>query len=167
MGAYYYASGQRVELETDDEHVAVDRNAARRAGLEQQVATVPAVAGQSGAVVVTPRSALSAEALATLRKAGAVQPVYRRGRGTLVPLPEVRVEFDNPGQRQAVQKFLAADRTMPRHSVVDDSDDRLVIRPASGRGDDALTIANEIYEHAHPAASSVRFLQFVPKPTLR
>lgn len=166
MGAYYYASGQRVELETDDEHVGVDRSAAQRAGVGPQVASAPSVAGQSASVAVVPRSALSDETLATLRQAGALQPVYRRHRAIMVALPEVRVEFDSPAQRKSVLKFLA-DRKAPPHSITDTSDDRLVIAPASGRGDDALAIANEIYEHAHPASSSVRFLQFVPKPTLK
>jgi hypothetical protein len=166
MGAYYYASGQRVELETDDEHVGIDRNAARRAGLEEQITTAPSIAGQSGPVAVAPRAALSQEALASLRAAGALQPVYRRNRAIMVALPEVRVEFDRPEQRKGVLKFLA-DHKVPPHSITDQSDDRLVIKPASGRGEDALTIANAIYEGAHPASSSVRFLQFVPKPTLK
>jgi hypothetical protein len=153
MSAYYYASGQRVELETDDEHVGVDRNAAERAGLAKQIAPAGSVAGQSGSVAVVSRSALGEEALASLRKAGALQPVYRRNRAIMVALPEVRVEFDSPAERKSVLKFLA-DHKDPPHST-------------SGRGDDALQIANEIYEHAHPASSSVRFVQFVPKPTLK
>jgi hypothetical protein len=28
-------------------------------------------------------------------------------------------------------------------------------------------MANQIYERAHPAAASVRFIQFVPRPALR
>jgi hypothetical protein len=166
MDAYYYASGERIELERDEDQVAVDRSAARRAGLEQQIAAAPGVAGQSGPVIVTPRSALGQEALTALGQAGALQPVYRRNRAIMVALPEVRVEFDTKQQRQKVLKFLEG-RTLPPHAIVDTSDERLVIRAESGRGDDALTIANEIYEHAHPASSSVRFLQFVPKPILR
>ncbi len=166
MGAYYYASGQRVELERDDEHVAVDRNAATRAGLERQIASAPGVAGQRGPVIVTPRDALDKDALASLREAGALQPVYRRNRAIMVALPEVRVEFDNKQQRQKVLKVLA-EHKLPPHSIVEQSDDRLVIRADSGNGDDALTIANAIYEQAHPPSASVRFVQFVPKPTLR
>ncbi|WP_258187292.1 hypothetical protein [Variovorax sp. WS11] len=39
-----------------------------------------------------------------------------------------------------------------------------MLKPASGRSTDALKAANEIYEQAHPAASSVRFLQFLARP---
>jgi len=165
MGAYYYASGRRIELDSDDEHVAVDRGAAKRAGLDEQLPSAKA-AGGNASVVVASRSELDAETLASLRKAGAIQSVYRRDRAVMVPLPEVRVEFDSAEQRKAVLRLLAAG-DLPQHTITENSDERIVIAPTSGLGDDALKIANEIHERAGPAAASARFIQIVPKPTAR
>ena len=166
MGAYYYASGRRIELDSDDEHVAVDRGAAKRAGLDEQVPAGAKAAGANASVVVAARSELDADTLASLRKAGAIQSVYRSDRAVMVPLPEVRVEFDSAEQRKAVLRLLA-DGALPQHTIKENSDERIVIAPVSGLGDDALTIANEIYERASPAAASARFIQIVPKPTVR
>ena len=80
----------------------------------------------------------------------------------IVALPEVRIEFDNPDQRQAVMRVLAENRSP--HTIAEDTNDWIVVQPASGKGDDALKIANDIYERARPASASVRFVQFVPKP---
>jgi hypothetical protein len=79
----------------------------------------------------------------------------------LVPLPEIRVEYDNAKQRAAVKAVIP--QAPCKAEVSDESADGLVLRPTSGRSDDALTLANYIYEQAHPAAASVRFVQFVPK----
>lgn len=163
MGAYYYASGRRIELEPDDEHVAVDQQLAKRAGLDTHAAVSGVAPRTSGGVVLAERAALDKKTLASLRKAGALQPVYKRERAVVVALPEVRVEFDNADQRRAVLDVLAENGS-PRHTIAEDTADWIVVRPISGKGSDALTFANRIYERAHPAAASVRFLQFVPKP---
>jgi hypothetical protein len=84
----------------------------------------------------------------------------------MVPLPEVRVEFDSAEQRKAVLRLLA-EGDLPQHTIKENSDERIVVAPASGLGDDALKIANEIYERASPAAASARFIQIVPKPAVR
>jgi hypothetical protein len=165
MGAYYYAGGRKVELESDDEHVGVDQKVAEKAGLDTQVRTASGAGPRySGGVVLAQRSALGADTLASLRDAGALQPVYKRERAVIVALPEVRIEFDNPDQRRAVMNVLAESRS--QHTIAEDTDDWIVVHPASGSGDDALKLANDIYERAHPAAASVRFVQFVPKPTV-
>jgi hypothetical protein len=77
-------------------------------------------------------------------------------------MPEVRVEFGTPDQRGRVMSLLSPNASDV--SVTEDTPDRLVIRPVSGHGEDALNLANRIQEHANPAAVSVRFVQFVPKP---
>jgi hypothetical protein len=163
MPAYYYAGGRKIALENDDEHVAVDQQAAEKAGL---TSSLPAQGPQRGnGVVLTSRSALDPAILARLRSAGALHPVYKRDHAVVVALPEVRVEFDTDAQRSAVMAFLAK-REPAEHSIVEQTNDRVIVRPASGSGDDALRMANDIYEHAHPAAASVRFVQFVPKPSV-
>jgi hypothetical protein len=161
MGAYYYASGKRVELDADPDHVAIDPNAAARAGVDRS--EIPAAHTASG-VIVAVRSAVPAAALERLRKAGALQPVYMRNRALVIPLPEVRIEVDTREQHAAVMKAL--NDAGASYEIADQSGERIVVKPKSGDGADALKIANHVYEQAKPAAASVRFVQFVPKPNL-
>ena len=164
MGAYYYASGQKVELEDDDEHVAIDQKAAREAGLDEQVKAATAELKAAGGVVVAERAALDQDMIASLEKAGALHSVYKRDRAVVVALPECRIEVDNAKQHKAVLAALA-DKGAPPHTIVEKTEHQIIVRPRSGNGDDALKLANYIYEHAKPAAASVRFVQVVPKPT--
>jgi hypothetical protein len=166
MTRYYYAGGQRIALEPDDRYVAVDEKAADAAGVP-----VDAAAGQAptrrlpGGVIVSPRSSLRQAELTRLSQAGALRPVYRRDRSILVPLAEIRVEYDNAKQRAAVK--AAIPKAPCEAEVSDESADGLMLRPTSGRSEDALALANYIFEKAHPAAASVRFVQFVPKMTVQ
>ena len=92
--------------------------------------------------------------------------MYRKDRAVVVPLPEARIEFDSPAQRRAVREVLA-NCSSPECAIIEDTSNRIVVRLLSGSGSDALKLANRIYERAHPAAASVRFIQFVPKPDVR
>lgn len=166
MGAYYYADGRKVAIERDLDQVAVDEQAAERAGVGGEVRTATADGRrQARGVLLASRTALGQKTIAILEKAGALQPVYKQALAVMVALPEIRVEFESPDQRQAVIDLLS-DASRAGHTVMEESSDRMTLRPASGSGEDALALANEIYERAHPAAASVRFVQFVPKNTL-
>ena len=163
MTRYYYAGGQRIDLEPDDRYVAVDEKAADAAGIRVDEPGESASRRLHGGVIVSPRSGFSDARLERLWQAGALRPVYRRHQSMVVPLPEIRVEYDNPKQRAAVK---AAIPTAPCGAEISDENaDGLVLRPTSGRSDDALALANYIYENARPAAASVRFVQFLPKMT--
>lgn len=164
MKDYYYAGGRKIQLEADDEHVAVDRAVAESAGLSGSALGSGSPDLRSG-LVLSQRSSLGDKAFDALLGAGALRPVYRHDQAVLVALPEVRVEYDDPTQRNAVKKLLASD--FHDAAISEETDDRLVLKPRSGDARDALRMANEIYEHAHPAASSVRFVQFMPKPGVK
>lgn len=164
MGESYYAGGQKVELDRDEVYVAVVEDAARRAGLDAQVETASKDSPRrGGGVILAERSALDDKTIASLRDAGALQPVYRNKQAVMVALPEVRVEFDTAEQHSAVMDVLT-DRDALPNTISHSTDYGMVVQPVSGKGDDALKIANEIHERGHPAAASVRFIQFVPKP---
>lgn len=161
MTRYYYAGGQRITLEEDDAHVAVDEHRAVAAGLGASTGDANA-RRLPGGVVVAERECVSAAHLADLRDAGALRPVFRHGRALMVALPEIRVEFDSAVEQHAVHEALAH---VPHAVVVEsESADRLVLAPRSGGSDDALDVANYLYEHARPAASAVRFIQVMPRP---
>jgi hypothetical protein len=167
VGEYYYAGGRRVAIESDVIHVAVDRQLARAAGLGAAVdGLLPRRATSlPGDVLLAERASIDERELAHLREAGALRPVYRREASVMVPLPEIRVELDDPAQRAAV---LAAVATAPfRVEIVEDAQDRLVLVPRSGSSEHALAVANFIYERARPAAAAVRFVQVVPRPSRR
>lgn len=161
MTRYYYAGGQRIALEADDAHVAIDEQQASAAGLtgsagDDQARRLP------GGVMLAERARVDDACLAELRAAGAVRPVFRHGASLMVPLPEIRVEFDDEGQRAAVHDALA--RVPHAVTIASDSPERLVLATTSGQSDDALDVANYLFERAKPAASAVRFVQIAPRP---
>lgn len=167
MSESYYAGGRKVEIDRDESYVAVVSDVAKKAGLDAQVETASKDSQRGGGgVLLVERSALDDKMLASLRDVGALQPVYRNEQTVMVALPEVRVEFDTAEQRQAVMDVLAGPDALP-HKVVQGTDDGLVVQPTSGKGEDALKLANDIQERGHPAAASVRFVQFVPKREVR
>ena len=165
MKTYYYAGGIKIELQDDTEHVAVDRTVASQELVERLGDSLAGAPQQFGGMLIAPKASISAENLASLERAGALRPVFRHNRAMLVALPEVRVELDNMAQRKSVAKVLADSK--PTMVIAEETESRLVLKPASGSSTDALNMANEIYERARPAASSVRFLQFVPKPNTK
>jgi len=162
MARYYYASGERVPIELDEEQVAVD---AARAGPEQ-VSQLLGRAGPSpqapGGVLLLRRERVGEEGLRGLAARGALRPVYRAGGAALVALPEVRVELEGEAQRRAVRE--AIERAPHPVEIAEEGPGRIVLRVCSGSGDDALEVANFLFETARPAASSVRFVRFVARP---
>lgn len=158
--AYYYAGGERHELDPVHELVAVDVRGAEGAEPGYELGTLAVVSRLPGGLAIVDRAALGDARHARLQAAGLLQRVYRSGRALVVPMPEVRVELD-AGQQEAVR---AASAAAPMSvETVDETPERMTLRPSTGRGEDALDLANFIYEHAHPAAASARMLQVVPK----
>ncbi len=165
MARYYYASGERIPIELDEEQVAVD---AARAGPEQ-VSQLLSGAGSSpqlpGGVLLLRRERVGEAGLRGLAARGALRPVYRAEGAALVAFPEVRVEVEGEAQRSAVREAIA--RVPHPVEVAEDGPDRIVLRVCSGSGDEALEVANFLFEAAHPAASSARLVRFVARPEPR
>jgi hypothetical protein len=85
-------------------------------------------------------------------------PVFRAEDGSLVAvLPEVRVESTDPKVLDEVAASVGA-------ATVERSEERLVIRPDSGRGEDALAIANQVHEAFDVDVAQARFRRVVPRP---
>ncbi|MBI5070838.1 MAG: hypothetical protein HZB56_21660 [Deltaproteobacteria bacterium] len=162
MARYYYASGERIPIELDEEQVAVD---AERAGPAEAQA-LQARAGPSprlpGGVMLLSRRRVGEKALEGLAARGALRPVYRAQGAALVALPEVRVEVDGEAQRQAVHQALS--RSPHAVEIAEERPDGFVLRICSGSGDEALEVANFLHEAAHPAAASARLVRFVARP---
>jgi hypothetical protein len=162
MDSYYYAQGRRIELRDDGDHVAVDLAAVPGPVMSRWLSGPIAPMRLPGGLLLLPRSALSATEARDLEQAGALRPVFRQQQVTLVPFPEVRVELDSLRQRQHVQSLL--DERGEAVAVAEDHGDTMILKPTSGNALDALHLANELHEQAHPAAASIRFVQVVPRP---
>lgn len=158
---YYYAGGERISIEPDDAQVAVDPTKAMEADLRSAVERAARGTHLPGGILLLPRSALDEPWLQRLRESGALRTVYRRGQVLIIPLPEIRVEFDDPEQRQAVVDSIP--QAPYPVKVAEKHADRMLLMPVSGNSEEALAIANFVYEHARPASAAVRFLQVVPK----
>lgn len=164
MSPYYYAGGIRRDLHPVGDRVAIDIRGAEAAGLGAEVSALPVISKLPGGMVVIDRAELGNDLHERLNTAGLAKPVYRSGDAFVVLMPEVRVEVEGDQHAAALK---AVDASKVGAEVTDNTPDRLSLRPHSGSGEDALELANFIYEHAHPAASSVRMLQIVPKRSVR
>lgn len=160
-GRYYYAGGKRHALERDGTRCAVDVPLARARGVE-----VPAAAEGTalpGDLVLLSRERLG-KAAPALESIGALHTVYSSGEVTAVPLPEVRIEVEGPTQHAAAMKALSSSEMATE--IVKDADGMIVVRLKSGSGDEALDLASRVYEQAHPAAASPRFIQITRRPSV-
>ncbi len=153
---FYYASGQRVELELDHEHTALDLSQASAA---QRKALQPLGRAVSATVLL-----LNSQARAHVHPAstpGALPlPVFKSGAALLVALPEVRVEDDDPAALARVVAWLCAE---PGHgSVTDKRAGRLTLRAGPALHFGAVTLAREAVERCQVASASPRLLRVVP-----
>jgi len=162
-GYYYYVSGKPVRLTLDDEWVAVDsqRSGAADPNGNLSAALRDASRPLRGDLVLVRRDALSSQQLAGLADEGAIQPVFLAEGARLVALPEVRVEESSPEGQEILRHWIRGHRE--EAEIVQDRGDRIVLRPTSGRGRDALTLANRLTEQVGPEMAQPRFLRIVDR----
>ncbi len=161
MARHFYAGGERHTLEPAGDWLAIDTRAASAAGLSSEVAALQVESKLPSGIILVARGAWPDELHARIDAAGAARSAYRSGRAVVILVPEVRVEFDS-GQHADVIRALGESKVPAE--ITDDAPNRLALRARSGKGEDALDLANYIHEHVRPAASSVRMLQIVPRP---
>lgn len=163
---YYYASGTRVPLQPAEDLVAVETPALDAAGLppDMRERLLAAARPLRGGYVLVDAGSLPRAALARLRDARAVQPVYRYGEGIVVVLPEVRVEESRPDRVERLRAWL--DRAGVAVEASGLGTGRLTLRPKSGRGEDALRLANELHEQIGLELADARFVRIVRRPDL-
>jgi hypothetical protein len=159
VASYYYAGGQKIELVPDPDCVAVDisRVRSRSAALHDVLAAGEPLLGN---VRLVRRDALSPSKQAQLERQCALLPVFRHGYTLIVVLPEVRVELQR-GQDSKLDSFVRSGRI--RATVERDPEGRVVLRPVSGKGVDALAIANKLHETLAPPLAQAHFLRRVRK----
>ena len=161
---YYYAGGEKVELDLVDEYRAIDvRRVRRGTKLRRKVDEIVrnSKARTYKTVSIVPADALPAELEEELSRRGAFQPLFRRDDAMIVFLPEVRIEEDRPEYKKKIRSLLK------RHEAeltVDQRSYKANVKPKSGRGVDALELANEIQEEVSPDYVQARMLRITPRP---
>jgi hypothetical protein len=157
-GPYYYAGGEKIKLTPADDLLAVEAHDMRSlAGASSSVGR----ALRDGLRLVT-KDELG-DAAEGLGGPKPKYPVFRSHGGIVVALPEVRVEESRKAYQAKLDKWLAehGDNVM----VVSRSDDRMVLEPVSGSGEDALAIANDLAEEVDPEIAQARFIRVTPRPS--
>jgi hypothetical protein len=158
---YYYAGGKRIPLELDRKHVAVDVRAVEsRAGRRPDPATVEGAEELRSGLYLMEKSSLSADSRRRLDQEDALLPVFLYEDALVVVLPEVRVEIA-AGDETEVHRFL--EQADVPNQILTDRGNHLVVRPDSGRGEDALRLANDLQESVPVEMAQARFLRKVPK----
>jgi hypothetical protein len=155
---YYYADGGQVSLDPDPDYLAVYLCRVDRERLKPLNVTVV------GDVGLLPAARVPKQLLGALRDTGALLPVYKAAGARIAVLPEVRVELSGKKQHPALRAAIKASGIDA--TVEPTGGDSFVLRPRSGSGADALSLANFVHEHVHPPMVQARFLRILPKPTV-
>jgi hypothetical protein len=161
---YYWASGEKIPLDTAPQ-IAVNTKAADEHGLWQGELSDTATAKGTDigrGLVILPSDAVPSGLRDRLDSTGASAPVYRADDALIVVLPEVRMESS---KSSAHDVRTAVERIDSDASVEESAPGRFVVKPSSGRGEDALHIANRLTEDVSPEAVQPRFVRIAkPQP---
>jgi hypothetical protein len=160
-GYYYYASGNPVHLALDEEWLALDSQ--RYASVEERprvrAASLKSSRPLRGDLILVKRDAIPADHLDELINTGAAQPVFRSDGAMMIALPEIRVEEPSRNGQRAVRRWLRDHGDVMQ--VVEDAGEKIVLKPTSGRGIDAINLANDLIEKIGPELAQPRFLRVV------
>jgi hypothetical protein len=155
--AYYYAGGEKIALSRADDLFAVEGDDMR------SVSKAPPSVGR--ALTDGLRLVTKDELGDAAEESGGPKPrypVFRSHGAIVVALPEVRVEESRKTHRAHLQKWLedhGDDVTVVSRDGV-----RVVLKPVSGSGEDALMIANDLAEKVGPEMAQARFIRVTPRP---
>jgi hypothetical protein len=155
--AYYYAGGEKIELTPADDLFAVEGGDARAAA----GTTHPVGRALTDGLRLVTRAELG-DAAKGLRGSKPKYPVFRSHGAVVVALPEVRVEEGRKAQRAKLDKWLKEHGDDV--TVVSRDGDRVVLKPVSESGADALVIANDLTEEVGPEMAQARFIRVTPRP---
>jgi len=162
--SYYYAGEEKVQLEPDPEYIAVDLAQLGRGEEDSRIKQEVTASSQPlrRDLYLTPVSTLSGSDLERLTGVAAAQPVFRYGNARIVVLPEVRAELEEEHDPAALEKKLEEERVPAE--VLEHRGQSVVLRPRSGRGDDALRLANLLREEGAAKFAQARQLRMIPRP---
>lgn len=162
--AYFYDDrGEAHSLEPSG-RVALDLEIARNLGLGDELLERWRSDGIEvrHAIVIVEVDTVPEDAAAALDEASALFPVFEADGALIMVLPEIRVQSAGTQMTAKLQEYL--DSSPIAAEVEQQSGERLVIRPATGRGWDALDLANLIEEALHPPMAQARFVRVARRP---
>ena len=163
INQYYYAGGQKIPLHRVDHLVALRGQIPSKTSPAKKLASkkgwsMPLMNGLS----LVDLGGIADEDLAKFASPGDMQPVYTSGNTIMVPLPEVSVEAVDAGKRKSLQVLL--DKMGGLARVETGKYGQMTVYLTSGKGDDALQLANLIHEKIRPEVASPRFMQVTSSP---
>lgn len=159
-GTYYYAGKEKILLTPADDLFAVEGDDVR--GVDG--ASQPVGRALTGGLRLITRDELGDTAKA-LGGSKPKYPVFRSHGAIVVALPEVRVEESRTAHWAKLSKWLTEHGD--EVTVVSSDGDRVVLKPVSGSGVDALTIANDLAKAVGPEMAQARFIRVTPRPGIR
>jgi len=162
--SYYWAGGRRVKLRPSSD-VVVDLTLAAQFGLKRSdVARIRDLGRKlTASTVILPEQDLPEAFKADASSARAILPVFLADDGTLIAvMPEVRVEAAEPNKLADLKRRIVQGKTSA--IIKEQRPGRLVLEPASGRGEDALSLANVVFEEYHPDLAQARFRRVIAHP---
>lgn len=161
---YYYSGGVRIPLTPDSVYLVVDMERAKKANLSAEARTLlhKNIRPLRSGLYLLEQKVLSGAVRALLEGTGSLQPTFRHGNTLIAVLPEVRVETSTENQRDSITEFVEKNKISAE--IVQKRPDCFVLRPTSGRGIDALRLANRLEEEMHPELAQARFVRIIPKP---
>lgn len=157
---YYVAGGQEVPLRASSDVVIDLYSEAARDLSDDELESLRAKGRSlSPSLLLVPESS-AAEVIGTSESSGpGIHPVFHADDGSLiVVLPEVRVEARDDADLDEIG------RAVTNAHVKEQTKDRLVLEPDSGRGEDALELANTLAKSPLTDVSQARFMRVVPRP---
>lgn len=160
---YYYAGGKKIPLQRVDNLVALRGQVPSRKRDSKTLAmnkrdSMPLMDGLSLVDV----QGIADEDLAKYASPGDMQPVYTAGNTLMVPLPEVSVEAVDEKKQKSLEKLL--DKMGDLARVEKGKYGQITVHLTSGKGDDALQLANLIHEKIRPELAAARFMQVTSSP---
>jgi porphobilinogen deaminase len=105
------------------------------------------------------RQLLTPKQLDALTRVGAAHPVFQSQGAILIALPEVRVEESSSQRRRALLRWIREHAEVAE--IVDNTGEKIALRPTSGQGADAITLANQLVEQIGPELAQPRFLRVI------
>ncbi len=160
---YYYAGGEKIPLHRVTHLVAlrgqipVKGVAATKLDSKKRW-SMPLTNGLS----LVDSDGLAQEDLAKFASPGDMQPVYTCGNTIMVPLPEVSVEAVDETKKKSLAKLLQ--KMGDRARVEQGKYGQMIVHLTSGKGDDAVELANLIHEKIRPELAAPRFMQVTSSP---
>ncbi len=157
---YVYALGRRIKLTLEPAYTYIEMIKDDSSDIAKKIAAQGTVL--PGGATLTSKAVLTLAEWMSLSKTGITRNVYRFENKILaVPLPELRVVFDAE-KRNEVFKIL--EKTTIPFEIIRLGNDQMILRPISDLSEDALDLANYIYEQGIKVIPSARVLRVMESP---